>query len=83
MASLSVHENAVGPCIVCGKDSANSLYWIGMSQFFWLKIRPYVSHIFQYSEWSKCKLEFKSFFIPPYDKPLCGTTCSEKYHANE
>ena len=77
MAEISVHEYAIGLCVVCGKDSAGSHYWIGMSQALWIKIRPYLTHLFP------SDMVQKVLFIPPYDKPLCGTTCSEKYHANE
>ena len=76
MAELSVHESATGPCVVCGKECEGSPYWVGMSHLTWLKIKPYVRHLFPYSEWSKCHLEMKGFFMPPYDKPLCSAICA-------
>lgn len=77
MAELSVYENATGPCAICGEESEGSPYWIGMPQSVWLKIRPYVSHLF------KPNRVMKILFIPPHDKPLCGTTCVEKYYASK
>ena len=74
MAELQVCESAVGPCVVCGSDSEGSPYWIGMPQTTWLKLRPYVEHLF------KPDMVMKTLFIPPYDKPLCGTECVKDYH---
>ncbi len=70
MASLNIHETSVGPCVVCDSDSEGSTYWIGMPQTTWLKIRPYIEHLF------KPNMVQKTLFIPPYDKPLCGSKCS-------
>lgn len=74
MAELKIYEKATGLCAVCGKESNGSPYWIGMSQKWWLKLRPYVLHLFNPN------MVMKTLFIPFADKPLCGTTCAEKHH---
>ena len=73
MASIELHEEASGPCVVCGKESEGSPYWIGMSQTIWLKLRPHIKHLF------KPDFVMKTMFIPPYDKPLCGPNCAGQY----
>ncbi len=74
MAKLDIYEKATGPCEICGKESNGSLYWIGMSQKWWLRVRPYLTHLFNEG------MVMKTMFIPFGDKPLCGTTCVGVHH---
>lgn len=83
MTDLSVYDAATGSCIMCGADSEGSLYWIGMDQEQWLIIRPHIVHMFPVSPWSDERLVGKIFFIPPFDRPLCGAVCSLVYKEKE
>ena len=73
MAELELHEEAVGDCIVCGEDATGSLYWIRMSDDEWAIIRPLVAPMF------RPDMVQAVFFIPPLNKPLCGSQCSVRY----
>ena len=74
MNELSIHEKAVGPCVVCGANSEGSLYWVGMNEKQWAIVRPYIVHLFAPD------MIQKTLFIAPLDKPLCGVKCSKEYH---
>ncbi len=74
VAEINIYEKSTGPCAVCGEESEGSPYWIGMSQKVWLKLKPYLTHLFNEH------MVMKTLFIPPYDKPLCGSACAGEYH---
>lgn len=65
------HQGAVGPCVVCGEDSEGSQYWVAMSHETWLKLVPYIEH--RYAPGMVLK---GTYFIAPYDKPLCSSRCA-------
>jgi len=79
MAQLSLHDKAVGPCIVCGCDSERSNYWIAMTDEQWKIVKPLVVHLFP----DPNHVQKSSLFIPPLDKPLCGPECSHKWHQGD
>ena len=76
---LEVHPEAVGACVVCGRNAASSPYWIGMTAAHWEIIRPLVEPMFKVSPWSGERLVQNVLFVPQLCKPLCGTPCSIKY----
>lgn len=73
---LTLHDNTVGSCIVCGGDSKGSNYWVAMTDEQWAVVRPLVAHLFP----SKDHIHKSAMFIPSLDKPLCGPQCSNKWH---
>lgn len=81
MHDLTFAETAVGPCIQCGKESAGSNYWIGMSQQAWDIIRPLIEHMYPVSPHSGERLvTFGRWFFVGLEKPFCGSKCSLEYN---
>lgn len=79
MAELKLHrDGSVGPCIACGKESEGSQYWVAMSHEVWLKLVPHIEHMFPVGRLLK-----GTFFIPPYDKPLCSANCALSYEGHQ
>lgn len=82
---MQLESTAVGPCIVCGKESKGSNYWIGMSNSNWQKLR---SHFGKFVDLAGPKLPAKDraminiAFVPNLCKPLCGAECATKHEEN-
>lgn len=76
---LTLHDNTVGSCIVCGCNSKGSNYWIAMTDEQWKIVKPLVAHLFEDED----HIQKSALFIPPLDKPLCGPICSHKWHQKQ
>jgi hypothetical protein len=72
----SWRDSAIGPCIVCGKESKGSMYWTPLSDEAWAAVRPYVESLTPVSPHSKVKLVLNNLFWPQLSKPYCGPICS-------
>ena len=76
---LELHEDAVGDCVVCGKNATGSAYWLGMTITQWNVVSPYVEEITPVSPHSGVKLVMNMQFIPPLCKSLCDPECATKH----
>lgn len=77
---MEVYEEAVGDCIVCGKDATGSLYWLRMTKDQWKFIRPFIAEIIPVSPHSGIKLVGDTFFVTDYCKPFCGPQCVQEHY---
>ncbi len=77
---MEVYAEAVGDCIVCGKDATGSLYWLSMTQEQWEGIRPFIEEITPVSPHSGVKLVGNTFFVSEYCKPFCGAQCVQEHY---
>ena len=71
---MDFYEHAVGPCIICGKESEGSLYWLPMSDAQWAVIRPVVTPLFQ------PHMVQNVLFFPGLCRPFCGPKCVSKHY---
>jgi len=76
---LEFDDVASGPCIVCGKESQDSMYWLPMSAAHRKVIRPFLEEMTPVSPFSGVKLVMNPWFWPQLCKPLCSPECSLKY----
>jgi hypothetical protein len=78
---MKLESTAVGPCIICGKESKGSNYWVGMSMSNWQKLRPHFGKLVEL--WgpkmpARDRAMINIAFVPNLCKPLCGAECSLK-----
>ena len=77
---------AFGPCIMCGKESQGSMYWIGMTEENWKVLRPHVGELNE-NEYSFTpdrppeERAMNMFFVEGLCQPLCGPVCALE-HSN-
>lgn len=72
---MEVYEAAHGPCVVCGEESAGSLYWTPLPADIWNTVRPFLAPLFQDEDHIT-----NTLFIPPHSKPFCGPKCVQEYY---
>ena len=80
---LEFDEVASGPCIVCGKESQGSMYWLPLLYSQWEVIRPYIEGQTPVSPYSEVKLVMNIFFFPRISRPFCGPKCSLTHHEEQ
>ncbi len=77
---MEVLEEANGPCVICGKESEGSKYWLPLPQAQWEVMRPLIEAQTPISPYSGVKLVMNMYFFPGLSKPLCGPECSLKHY---
>jgi len=79
MTELTLLEHATGDCIVCGKDSTGSKYWMGMETRHWNILRPSVGEVCSLPHSEPLIPEERAmnlFFFPTLCKPFCSAVCA-------
>lgn len=70
-----MHEEAVGDCVMCGKDAAGSKYWTALPDDIWVAIWPAVASMFKDEDRVQNVL-----FFPAFSKPFCTAKCGMGWH---